>query len=249
MATDQELPLFQVHNDPESVRAVADTITASFADDPLIRWQGPLAGSWSTSDPNTSEWQYRRVLKAVADGIVFISATVAEVDRRFHKDGKLCERSIVERDAGVVALLFPPRRRCRWTLGRILLWLKVWFLDIVSPVHEKGANDKRLKQLMDAHERVVTNVKDTYRISDLWYLEVIAVHPYLQGRGLGKKALRSVLDHTNDEPIILECTKKDNVVVYERLGFKVVEEVKLVQDGAGVKLWFMLRQGQQKQTD
>lgn len=42
---------------------------------------------------------------------------------------------------------------------------------------------------MDAHERVVTNVKDTYRISDLWYLEVIAVHPYLQGRGLGKKAL------------------------------------------------------------
>lgn len=102
---------------------------------------------------------------------------------------------------------------------------------------------------MDAHEWVVTNIKDTYRISDLWYLEVIAVHPYLQGCGLGKKALRSVLDHTNNEPIILECTKEDNVVVYERLGFKVVEEVELVQDGAGVKLWFMLQQGQQKQTD
>ncbi|KAF4256247.1 hypothetical protein KXW12_008341 [Aspergillus fumigatus] len=152
MATDQELPLFQVHNDPESVRAVADTITASFADDPLIRWLRPLAGSWSTSDSNTSKCQYRRVLKVVADGIVFISATVAEVDRRFHKDGKLCERSIVERDAGV------------------------WFLDIVSPVYEKGANDKRLKQLRDAHERVITNVKDTYRISDLWYLEYTPIY-------------------------------------------------------------------------
>ncbi|KAH3252860.1 hypothetical protein KXW23_000938 [Aspergillus fumigatus] len=88
--------------------------------------------------------------------------------------------------------------------------------------------------------RIVVNQRFKY---------VQIVHPYLQGRGLRKKALRSVLDHTNDEPIILECTKKDNVVVYERLGFKVVEEVKLVQDGAGVKLWFMLRQGQQKQTD
>jgi ribosomal protein S18 acetylase RimI-like enzyme len=102
---------------------------------------------------------------------------------------------------------------------------------------------------MDAHERVVTNVQDTYRIPDLWYLEVIAVHPCLQGRGLGRKALRSVLDHTNDEPVILECTNGDNVAFYERLGFKVVEEVELVEDGEGVKLWFMLRQGLRKQTD
>ncbi|KAF4219000.1 hypothetical protein CNMCM5878_004213 [Aspergillus fumigatiaffinis] len=249
MATDQELPLFQVHDEPESIRAVANTITSSFADDPLIRWLRPLAGPWSASDPNTSKWQYRRVLRAAADGIVLSSATVTEVDREFHKDGKVCERLTVEWDAGAVALLFPPRRRCRWTLGRILLRWKVWFLDIVSSVHEKGGNDKRVKQLMDAHERVVTNVQDTYRIPDLWYLEVIAVHPCLQGRGLGRKALHSVLDHTNDEPVILECTNGDNVAFYERLGFKVIEEVELVEDGAGVKLWFMLRQGLRKQTD
>jgi ribosomal protein S18 acetylase RimI-like enzyme len=58
-----------------------------------------------------------------------------------------------------------------------------------------------------------------------------------------------VLDHTNDEPVILECTNGDNVAFYERLGFKVVEEVELVEDGEGVKLWFMLRQGLRKQTD
>jgi hypothetical protein len=73
---------------------------------------------------------------------VLSSATVTEVDREFHKDGKVCERLTVEWDAGAVALLFPPRRRCRWTLGRILLRWKVWFLDIVSSVHEKGGNDK-----------------------------------------------------------------------------------------------------------
>lgn len=102
---------------------------------------------------------------------------------------------------------------------------------------------QRLQILMDAHNRVIADVQQKYYVPDLWYLEVIAVHPHLQGRGLGRKALCSVLDHTSNGPVILECTRQDNVAFYERMGFKVVEEVELEETGAAVKLWFMLRQG------
>lgn len=102
---------------------------------------------------------------------------------------------------------------------------------------------QRLQILMDAHNRVISNVQPKYYVPDLWYLEVIAVHPHLQGRGLGRKALCSALDHTSNGPVILECTRQDNVAFYERMGFKVVEEVELEESGAAVKLWFMLRQG------
>ncbi|BCS27820.1 GNAT family N-acetyltransferase [Aspergillus puulaauensis] len=240
MATEHQLPLFRVYDDPESLRAVANTIIFSFAQDPLIQWLRPLADLWSVTDPNTSKWQYRRVQRAVADGIVVRSAAVGEI----YKNG-----DVYEHDAGAVALFFPPRGRVRGTLGRMLLSWKLWFLGIVSPIHEKGGNEQRLQKLMDTHDRVIKDVQQKYGIPDLWYLEVIAVHPRLQGRGLGRKALCSVLAHTNNEPVILECTNWDNVAFYERLGFKVVEEVELIEGDAAVKLWFMLRQGSETQAN
>lgn len=108
----------------------------------MIYWLRPLADPWSVIDPNTSKWQYRRVQRAVAEGIVLRGATVSEIGQGFEKDGEAYEGLNVEQDAGAVALLFPPRGRCRWSLGSILLLWKLWFLDILRPVYERGANEK-----------------------------------------------------------------------------------------------------------
>lgn len=55
--------------------------------------------------------------------------------------------------------------------------------------------------------------------------------------------MRWILEHVGDQPIYLECTRRDNVSFYEAFGFQVVEEVELVDDDEDEKLayWVMIR--------
>lgn len=85
-----------------------------------------------------------------------------------------------------------------------------------------------------------------YSKERLWYLEVVAVHPSLQSRGLGGGVMRWVLEHVGEQPIYLECTRQENIGFYESFGFRVVDEVELVDEAdVGedeiVKYWGMVR--------
>jgi ribosomal protein S18 acetylase RimI-like enzyme len=82
----------------------------------------------------------------------------------------------------------------------------------------------------------------------LWYLEVIAVHPSLQSRGLGGAVMRAILEQVAGNPIFLECTRQENIAFYEGFGFKTIEEVELAdtpahanEDGK-LKYWVMVRE-------
>jgi ribosomal protein S18 acetylase RimI-like enzyme len=99
-----------------------------------------------------------------------------------------------------------------------------------------------METMMATHEESMGRIKMQYQVPNLWYLEVIAVDPNWQGRGVGKKAMCSVLELVQDEPIVLECTSETNIGFYRKLGFEVVDEVQLAQGDEAVKLWFMLRQ-------
>jgi GNAT superfamily N-acetyltransferase len=99
-----------------------------------------------------------------------------------------------------------------------------------------------METMMATHEETMARIKMQYPVPNLWYLEVIAVDPNWQGRGVGKKAMCSVLELVQDEPIVLECTSETNIGFYRKLGFEVVDEVQLAQGDEAVKLWFMLRQ-------
>ncbi|KAL6230958.1 hypothetical protein BDW75DRAFT_234007 [Aspergillus navahoensis] len=265
MTTGQRLPLFRVHDEPRSIRAVANTLTTSFAHDPLITWLRPRVPPWTTIQTETFKWQYRRVQRAVAEGIILKSGPTAQIDGLFPArtaessdtepkvQGSVVDKSRSENedraedeDAGVVVLLFPPLKRQKWTLERLLLLCKLRVLDTFRPVHEKGTKQQRLEMMMNSHDTVIDRIKKLDRLHDLWYLEVVAVHPALQGRSLGKKAMASVLDYVNHDPIVLECTSESNIPFYQKLGFKVVEEVELIEDGEAVRLWFMLRQASGK---
>ena len=96
---------------------------------------------------------------------------------------------------------------------------------------------------MQAHDATIRRISSEH--ANVWYLEVVAVHPSLQGRGLGGEAMRRVLELAKGDPIVLECTEHSNVAFYEKLGFECVEEVVLVDPSANdveeCRLWVMFR--------
>jgi ribosomal protein S18 acetylase RimI-like enzyme len=74
-----------------------------------------------------------------------------------------------------------------------------------------------------------------------YYLPVLGVEPEFQGRGFGSALLQPVLSRCDRDRIsaYLESSKRRNVVLYERHGFRVVEELRLKD---GPPIWRMWRE-------
>jgi GNAT superfamily N-acetyltransferase len=72
-----------------------------------------------------------------------------------------------------------------------------------------------------------------------WHLGPVAVEPFLQGRGIGTAMLNAfceVVDCTGAQAY-LETDKHENVRLYRRFGFSVIESAEVL----GVPNWFMRR--------
>lgn len=100
---------------------------------------------------------------------------------------------------------------------------------------------------MSSHTKSLESLQIEYK-QGLWYLEVVAVHPRLQSRGIGQGVMKWILDYTQNQPIYLECTQKANIGFYESFGFRTIEEVVLTDgtshdENATVKYWGMIRTG------
>jgi GNAT superfamily N-acetyltransferase len=81
-----------------------------------------------------------------------------------------------------------------------------------------------------------------------YYLHVVGVDPDWQGRGLGGALMAPILRRCDDEglPAYLEASSPRNRVLYERNGFRVVEEVPL--PGGGPPLARMWREPQSRSS-
>jgi ribosomal protein S18 acetylase RimI-like enzyme len=75
-----------------------------------------------------------------------------------------------------------------------------------------------------------------------WYLAAIGVAPEWQGRGFGSALMRPVLERCDGDgvPAYLEASTPRSRALYERHGFKVVEECRYADDGP--PLWRMWRE-------
>ena len=103
--------------------------------------------------------------------------------------------------------------------------------------------------MLENHENVMDRLKQ--ECQHIWYLEVLAVHPSLQGQRLGAGAMESLLEIVGTDAILLECTSASNVGFYKKFGFEVIEEVVLSDnphDGsASCPTWVMLKHACDKQ--
>jgi GNAT superfamily N-acetyltransferase len=77
-----------------------------------------------------------------------------------------------------------------------------------------------------------------------YYVRDIGVHPDMQGKGLGGALLRPTLERCDQEglPAYLEASSERNAALYERHGFRLVEELRV---GGSPPLRLMLRQPSQ----
>lgn len=66
-----------------------------------------------------------------------------------------------------------------------------------------------------------------YAQGDHFYLNILAVHPDFQGNGLATKLVKPMIKKARDHgmDVYLETSNKENVPMYEHLGFEAVEQV------------------------
>ena len=98
--------------------------------------------------------------------------------------------------------------------------------------------------MMESHEEFQHKMKKKYPHNSLYYLEIAAVKPDTQGMGVGKAIMEWVMGEVGSFPCFLECTDKKNVGFYEKYGFRLIEETKLVQEGDGTfstTFYYMIR--------
>jgi len=75
-----------------------------------------------------------------------------------------------------------------------------------------------------------------------WYLGVLAVEPGWQGRGVGSRLMRPLLERADRDglPVTLETGQPKNLPLYRRHGFEVLRELPPPAAG-GPTVWTMMR--------
>lgn len=88
----------------------------------------------------------------------------------------------------------------------------------------------------------VYGVREKHAPAQHWFLELIGVVPELQGKGYAGRLLRPMIDRVDREclPCYLDTEVDENVAIYQRYGFKVVDDT--IVPGTGVRSWGMLRE-------
>lgn len=169
---------------------------------------------------------------------VFLAGDAPERNQRM-RDGwsgilrfgsaRLAETYTTDDHAGV-AVWVPPGHRGPTFLDSLRIMPAVARL---AGWHRLRAVTKALSALEDRHRHHVGKPH--------FYLSALGVEPQRQGEGIGTALLKPVLDRCDLEgtPAYLETATGRNVLLYERLGFDVVEELTL--PNTDVHGWLMLR--------
>jgi ribosomal protein S18 acetylase RimI-like enzyme len=95
--------------------------------------------------------------------------------------------------------------------------------------------------------KLVARARAAQRVSELhprephWYLFAIGVDPAMQGKGIGSKLIRVVMERCDAEKkaAYLEASTETNARLYERHGFAVTEELRVAKDAP--PMWLMWR--------
>jgi ribosomal protein S18 acetylase RimI-like enzyme len=90
--------------------------------------------------------------------------------------------------------------------------------------------------------QLTADQKENLRRSPFLYLQILGVGSRFQGRGLGGRLLRALIEKSEQSgtAIYLETETESNVRMYEKFGFRVGKEILL--DKIGLPMWEMTRE-------
>lgn len=113
-------------------------------------------------------------------------------------------------------------------------------LRLLPSVSRLAGGFRRLRQISKAIEALEERRRQHVPMPH-FYLSALGVEPERQGEGVGTALMRPVLDRADREqhPAYLETATGRHVLLYERQGFAVVEELTL--PGTDVHGWLMRR--------
>jgi len=120
-----------------------------------------------------------------------------------------------------------------------------WRLPPSEIVRETPASIKAFGRGLPKALRLLTQVEGLHpKEPHHWYLGYLGTRCDSQGQGVGSAMLREVLAQADDTrmPAYLESSNERNLTLYERHGFRVVEEIKAL--GTGPSIWRMWRDPQ-----
>jgi len=85
-------------------------------------------------------------------------------------------------------------------------------------------------------------IRNRYIDDPYWYLDVIVVDPLYQGRGFASTLIRPILEIAGKkkEKIYLETQNKDNITIYQKYGFRLVQ--RFVISGTNLDHFVMIKE-------
>lgn len=134
----------------------------------------------------------------------------------------------ITEDGAGAALWTPPGKWSQWAALRF------------APTLVRAIGISRMPKIFPALDRV----SKRHPTQAHWYLFAIGVDPDRQGCGIGTALLKEVLPRCDAEraPAYLEASRPENVRLYERHGFKVLDEIHMAEDAP--PMWLMWRDAQ-----
>ena len=88
----------------------------------------------------------------------------------------------------------------------------------------------------------LSSVQQRYAPSRYWLFQFLGIDPEQQGKGYAGTLVKAMLSRIDEEhlPCYLDTEEEENVPLYQRYGFRVVEELTI--PGTDIRLWAMLRE-------
>jgi ribosomal protein S18 acetylase RimI-like enzyme len=125
-----------------------------------------------------------------------------------------------------------PERKLGSIIRSELLWTMARFLLSPGSIQLIKAR-KILSGSGEMHKR--------YAPGPHYFLDILAVHPKSQGKGLASRLVRPMLERADREslPTYTDTSTPENVTIYEHYGFEVKEHLESPE--TGLNFWALLR--------
>jgi len=130
-----------------------------------------------------------------------------------------------------IAIWYPPEPQDCWNAPPLKVLSLMPKLISVHGLRKMPSIDSGIRMIVKHH---LKNMKDPH-----YYLEVMGVEPTHQREGIGTHLLQHGLRMCNEKgvPAYLETATEENVRLYQKNGFKVIEDFVLPK---GPKVWTMI---------